>query len=259
MCTVVVTCLVSPLPLVGLLWLSGERDPVTAVSRAVGVAPACNTSYALLWPTFMICSLFLGPLVCSFLNVLLSVLAAPAGHRAEAARTIIATAVLPFDALISFRNVIFAPVTEEWCFRACVVPLFVLADLKNGWIIAFTCAVFGLAHVHHYFEHRRSGLSHQQALVSVTAQLAYTSLFGAIESYFFLATGSLVGVILPHAFCNWMGMPSLEFAQQGHPCHRLRHFIWLAYAVGIAAFVHLMVEAGYPGTSMAPCSAWAMK
>jgi prenyl protein peptidase len=38
-------------------------------------------------------------------------------------------------------------------------------------------------------------------------QLAYTTLFGAYATFLYLRTGSLLAVVLVHAFCNWMGLP----------------------------------------------------
>lgn len=38
-------------------------------------------------------------------------------------------------------------------------------------------------------------------------QLTYTTLFGAYATFLYLRTGSLLAVVLVHAFCNWMGLP----------------------------------------------------
>lgn len=38
-------------------------------------------------------------------------------------------------------------------------------------------------------------------------QFGYTTLFGAYAIFLYLRTGSLLAVILVHAFCNWMGLP----------------------------------------------------
>lgn len=69
--------------------------------------------------------------------------------------------------------------------------------------------VFGLAHVHHFYEFR---LTHPQvpataALLRSLLQLAYTTLFGAYATFLFLRTGSLLAVCVVHAFCNCMGLP----------------------------------------------------
>ncbi|KAH9209838.1 hypothetical protein DL95DRAFT_309108, partial [Leptodontidium sp. 2 PMI_412] len=38
-------------------------------------------------------------------------------------------------------------------------------------------------------------------------QLSYTTLFGGYVTFLYMRTGSPLGVILVHAFCNWMGLP----------------------------------------------------
>jgi prenyl protein peptidase len=71
--------------------------------------------------------------------------------------------------------------------------------------------VFGLAHLHHFYEFR---ITHPQVpLLAAVArsflQLIYTSLFGAYATFVFLRTGSLLGIIAVHTFCNAMGLPRL--------------------------------------------------
>lgn len=71
--------------------------------------------------------------------------------------------------------------------------------------------IFGLAHLHHFYEFR---VTHPRtplhiAIARSILQLSYTSLFGAYATFLFLRTGSLLAVILVHAFCNCMGLPRL--------------------------------------------------
>jgi prenyl protein peptidase len=78
-------------------------------------------------------------------------------------------------------------------------------------VIFGTPIIFGLAHVHHFYEFR---ITHPHthlvaAILRSVFQLAYTTLFGAYATYLYLRTGSLIAVILIHAFCNWMGLPRL--------------------------------------------------
>lgn len=89
------------------------------------------------------------------------------------------------------------------------MPLLLLARASNPAIIFLTPIVFGLAHAHHFYEFR---LSHPHtplvaAVLRSCFQLAYTSLFGGYATFLILRTGSLLAVILVHAFCNWMGLP----------------------------------------------------
>lgn len=46
-------------------------------------------------------------------------------------------------------------------------------------------------------------------LVRSLLQFAYTTLFGWYATFVFLRTGSVVAVVLAHAFCNWCGLPRL--------------------------------------------------
>jgi prenyl protein peptidase len=89
------------------------------------------------------------------------------------------------------------------------VPLFLTAQTSNTTIIFLTPIIFGLAHVHHFYEFR---LTHPHtplvaALLRTLLQFTYTTLFGGYATFLFLRTGSLLSAILVHAFCNWMGFP----------------------------------------------------
>jgi prenyl protein peptidase len=69
--------------------------------------------------------------------------------------------------------------------------------------------IFGLAHVHHFYEFR---VTHPQvpltaAIVRSVFQFSYTYLFGIYATFLFLRTGSLLAVVIVHAFCNAMGLP----------------------------------------------------
>lgn len=103
------------------------------------------------------------------------------------------------------------PITEEIIFRSAAVPLLVLSGMQLNNIIFVTPIIFGLAHIHHFYEFR---LTHPHVPVTAAIarsllQLAYTSLFGAYATFLFLRTGSLLSIIIVHAFCNSMGLPRL--------------------------------------------------
>ncbi|RAL67636.1 hypothetical protein DID88_008385 [Monilinia fructigena] len=53
---------------------------------------------------------------------------------------------------IPYRNIIAGPVTEEVLFRSASVPLLLLSKTPTTTIIFLTPVVFGLAHVHHFYE-----------------------------------------------------------------------------------------------------------
>ena len=113
--------------------------------------------------------------------------------------------VRPNPTDISFQG----PITEEVLFRSAAVPLLLLSQTSNTTIIFLTPVVFGLAHVHHFYEFR---ITHPHtpiigALLRSLLQLAYTTMFGGYATFIYMRTGSLLSVILVHAFCNWMGFP----------------------------------------------------
>lgn len=101
------------------------------------------------------------------------------------------------------------PVTEEVLFRSASVPLLLLSQTSNTTIIFLTPIIFGLAHVHHFYEFR---ISHPHtpvitALLRSLLQFTYTTLFGGYATFVYLRSGSLLSVICVHAFCNWIGFP----------------------------------------------------
>lgn len=103
------------------------------------------------------------------------------------------------------------PFTEEVLFRSASVPLMLLARTSVARTVFLSPVIFGLAHVHHFYEFR---LTHPHepvatGLLRSLLQLAYTSLFGAYATFLFLRTGSLLAIFAVHAFCNVMGLPRL--------------------------------------------------
>jgi len=110
---------------------------------------------------------------------------------------------------IGWRNYVAGPITEEVLFRSASVPLLLLSHTANTTTIFLTPIIFGLAHIHHFYEFR---ITHPHtpvigALLRSLLQLMYTTLFGSYATFLYLRTGSLMSVILVHAFCNWMGFP----------------------------------------------------
>ncbi|KAF8678824.1 CAAX protease self-immunity [Rhizoctonia solani] len=131
-----------------------------------------------------------------------------------------------------------SPLTEELVFRSCIVGAAKLAGIGHKKIIFLTPLWFGLAHIHHGHEqYNRLGRTRkalQRTLVIATVQLGYTTLFGWYASFLFLRTGSVITPTLAHAFCNVMGMPTVQDDVRQHPNHKL--LIWLTHAVGIVGF-----------------------
>ncbi|KAK8113246.1 CAAX amino terminal protease [Apiospora sp. TS-2023a] len=114
-----------------------------------------------------------------------------------------------FKEWTTWRNIIAGPFTEEVLFRSASVPLMLLAHTSVGKTIFLSPVIFGLAHLHHFYEFRIShpGVPVVAALMRSLLQLTYTSLFGAYATFVFLRTGSLLAIFVVHAFCNCMGFP----------------------------------------------------
>lgn len=89
------------------------------------------------------------------------------------------------------------------------MPLLLAAgsSLKN--IVFLSPLVFGLAHLHHFYEFRvtHPHVSLIAAIARSVLQFSYTYLFGIYATFLYLRNGSLLAVILVHAFCNSMGLP----------------------------------------------------
>ncbi|KAK8058518.1 hypothetical protein PG994_008966 [Apiospora phragmitis] len=137
-----------------------------------------------------------------------------------AAKSLLLTAILFLGPLLqpvtelfkewtTWRNIIAGPFTEEVLFRSASVPLMLLAHTSVTKTIFLSPVIFGLAHLHHFYEFRIShpGVPVMAALMRSLLQLTYTSLFGAYATFVFLRTGSLLAIFVVHAFCNCMGFP----------------------------------------------------
>lgn len=136
-----------------------------------------------------------------------------------------------------WRNLVVAPLTEEFVFRACMVPLLALEGVPSLTIVLVTPLFFGAAHLHHLLDltrHQRVPL--RRAVLQVVFQFAYTTLFGWIATFLFLRTGHLAAPVVAHVFCNWAGFPPVR-SMWAH-ANSLR--ILLATAVGVTAFYGLL-------------------
>lgn len=99
--------------------------------------------------------------------------------------------------------------TEEVLFRSAAVPLMLIARTSVTRTIFMSPLIFGLAHVHHFYEFRITNprVPIAAAILRSVFQLAYTTLFGSYATFLYLRTGSLLAICLVHAFCNCMGLP----------------------------------------------------
>lgn len=94
-------------------------------------------------------------------------------------------------------------------FRSATIPILLSAGTSLRSVVFLSPLVFGVAHVHHFFEIRilRPDVHVGLAVLSSLIQFLYTSLFGTYATFVYLRTGSLLAVTAVHAFCNSLGLP----------------------------------------------------
>uniref|UniRef100_A0A8P0PC80 CAAX prenyl protease 2 n=2 Tax=Canis lupus familiaris TaxID=9615 RepID=A0A8P0PC80_CANLF len=196
-------------PLCVLLWreLTGIQPGTSLLTlmgfRLEGIFPAA------LLPLLLTMILFLGPLMqlsmdcpCDLADGLKVVLAPRSWARC-------------LTDMRWLRNQVIAPLTEELVFRACMLPM--LAPCTGLGPAVFTCPLFfGVAHFHHIFEQLRF---RQSSVGSI-----------------FLSAGHLIGPVLCHSFCNYMGFPAVCAALE----HPQRRPLLAGYALGVGLFLLLL-------------------
>ena len=248
------TCLVAWVP----LWRALRASPLLAMASAMdgGVGPPTPTFTFLLralgvelWPPAgavtstvatlgLTAALFLGPLTCLALDGELI------PRFARAARGV-------RDSIHTLRNVVVAPITEEFAFRSCVTPTLLYSGAASLRTAVLVCPLFfGVAHAHHFVELRRSMGSTRRALLAVALQFTYTTAFGWYAAFALMRTGHVAGPIASHAFCNVMGLPDVARAW----AHPRRGLVLAAYLAGVAVFACGLCPATDPAWH--PSSSW---
>ncbi|PWW80346.1 Abi-domain-containing protein [Tuber magnatum] len=115
-----------------------------------------------------------------------------------------------FTTWIGWRNHVAGPFTEEIVFRACVVPLHLLAGRSPGTVVFISPLFFGIAHIHHAYEFYINNPNRVVVMIIRSLfQFTYTTLFGWFATFVFLRTGSVWTSISVHSFCNFMGLPDI--------------------------------------------------
>lgn len=123
--------------------------------------------------------------------------------------------------LSNYRNLIVGPISEELLFRSAALPLFLLTqkagEMSFKTLFLIPPLIFGLAHVHHVYEFKIANprAPIMMGIARSVIQLCYTTFFGSFAAFSFLRTGSLLGPILAHTFCNFMGLPRFFGRVQG--------------------------------------------
>ncbi|KAI8910642.1 CAAX protease self-immunity-domain-containing protein [Powellomyces hirtus] len=150
--------------------------------------------------------------------------------------------------IIVWRNYVVGPVTEEFVFRGCMLPLFHAAGISSVTSIFTLPLFFGLAHLHHaYDNYKRMGGDREafwNAAISAAFQFCYTTLFGWFATFLLVRTGHLIAPVVSHMFCNVMGFPDVH-AINDHPRHRRKPLI-ASYFVGMLLFARALFPATDP-------------
>jgi len=203
------------------------------LSELLGIR-AGGLAQAVALPLMLTSALFLGPLLTKALHAW--------EHGASSSEA----------DLVLARNLVVAPLTEEFVFRACMAPLLRLRGLGASAAVWATPLFFGAAHLHH----AREMVVHQKvaparAALIVAVQFGYTTVFGWLATFLLLRTGHLAAPVTAHVFCNWMGLPDFAGAAR-HPRRRL---VGAAYVAGVGLFAALLFPLTEPRLFSAPTRA----
>lgn len=140
---------------------------------------------------------------------------------------------------INFRNLAFAPLTEELIFRTCMGSTLLAARVSHNTVLFGTPMFFGLAHVHLsavQWWHTGDNTVWSQCLF----QVFYTTLFGALMMNVLLRTENVLAVIAIHAFCNVCGFPNLLFwRNRPQASWQSLAIVGSCYLLGISAYFEM--------------------
>ncbi|ALC43140.1 Sras [Drosophila busckii] len=145
--------------------------------------------------------------------------------------------------IIWIRNHVMAPLSEEFVFRACMMPL-ILQSFSPMTAVFITPLFFGVAHLHHISERLALGVELSTALLIGLFQFTYTTLFGFYSAYLFARTGHCIAPLLVHAFCNHMGLPDVQDLWQQELWRRVLAIC--LYLAGLAGWIYLLPIATDP-------------
>lgn len=138
---------------------------------------------------------------------------------------------------IWWRNHVVAPFSEEFTFRACMVPV-LLGYYTHKQAIIISPLFFGVAHFHHMVERIRKGQDIASSFLISVFQFTYTTIFGMYSALLFVRTGHLAAPFLVHAYCNFMGFP--DFAEVANSEPRKRWFLMFMFLLGAISFYFLL-------------------
>ncbi|GAQ81759.1 CAAX prenyl protease [Klebsormidium nitens] len=139
--------------------------------------------------------------------------------------------------ILTWRNLVVAPVTEEFVFRACIGEILRQGGFSTKHAVLICPVFFAVAHLHHFWDlvyYQRQPIV--LAVLTLVLQMTYTTLFGWYAAFLLVRTGHLLCPIVAHVFCNVMGFPDLGAI----PRHPHRRVVSAAFVLGVAAFASLV-------------------
>jgi len=136
-----------------------------------------------------------------------------------------------------WRNHVVAPFSEEFTFRACMLPV-LLGYYTHTQAIIVSPLFFGVAHFHHMVERIRKGEDVLPSFLISMFQFSYTTIFGMYSALLFLRTGHFAAPFLVHAYCNFMGFPDFIEVVNSEP--RKRIFLSAMFLTGAVSFYWLL-------------------
>ena len=202
-------------------------DSASSLAEVIGIRWA-GLAEAIILPLLLTAVLFAGPIVMDYVahNVRLRLLSMPQYWR------------MALTDLIWWRNHVVAPFTEEYTFRACILPI-LLGYYSPAGAVVVSPLFFGIAHLHHMAERIRKGQDVQTAVLISLFQINYTTVFGMYSAFLFVRTGHLAAPVVVHGFCNFMGFPDVgELVAQEPP--RKRAALAAVFVVGLVLFFVLL-------------------
>ncbi|XP_027186863.1 CAAX prenyl protease 2 isoform X2 [Cicer arietinum] len=92
--------------------------------------------------------------------------------------------------VLTWRNYVVAPLTEELVFRACMIPILFCGGFKAYSAMILCPIFFSLAHLNHFMEiYVKQNYRIRKAAMIIGLQLGYTVIFGSYASFLFIRTG----------------------------------------------------------------------
>eukprot|EP00347_Sterkiella_histriomuscorum_P020788 403336457 len=144
--------------------------------------------------------------------------------------------------LLGFKNIVLAPMFEEFIFRGCLINIFVEANIMSlNKCVLILPAFFAIAHLHHLFQQRHLPKDQfRRVLMGKLFQLCFTQVFGIYAGYVYVYTGSLWAAIALHAQCNYFGFPSFGNLFDENYSSTKRQIVGYLYLVGIILFYNTL-------------------